>query len=110
MTAVLPRRVRSQPHAVAAAAQPHRGPGSDADLCTWVLSVRDWRVHALTVPSDEVAVAAAAPMATRCGAWHLVACPVGVARRDEVCPRCAAGGVQRLELLPSREEDGTAAR
>ncbi len=110
MTAVLPHRVSSQPRTAAAPAQPNRSPGSDPDRCTWVLSVRDWRVHALTVPSDEVAVAAAAPMATRCGAWHLIACPVDVARRDEVCPRCAAGGVQRLELLPSREEDGTAAR
>lgn len=68
----------------------------------WVLSVRDWRVHALAEPSTEVPGVGAEPVATRCGAVHLAACPVSVARHGEVCPRCAAGGVAALEVLPDR--------
>lgn len=103
MTGVLPRPAP----APAADSRPAARASDPADLCTWVLSVKDWRVHALARPS---ALPIGEVLATRCGAWHPVGCPVSVARRGEPCPRCAAGGVQRLELLPSREEDGTAAQ
>jgi hypothetical protein len=76
-------------------------PAVDADepatLYTWVWSVQGWQVHALAEPRSD----AWGMDASRCGAWHLFGCPVTVARRDAVCPRCAAGGVELLELLPS---------
>lgn len=93
MTAVMPR-----PSTDAAAAD-STSPARSSDpvrLYTWVLSVRDWRVHALADPCLD---APGGVLATRCGVWHPMACPVRVARRDELCPRCATGGVERLELL-----------
>jgi hypothetical protein len=81
--------------------------------------VRDWQVPALTDPPDL-----GSPwhsVATVCGSRHPIGCPVQVARRGELCPRCAAGvgteqsprasgrqtsrsaeAVQRLELLDNR--------
>ncbi len=70
------------------------------ELHTWVLSVQDWRVHALADPCTESPCPE--PVATRGGPWHLIACPVSVARRGELCPRCMAGSVQRLEVRPDR--------
>jgi hypothetical protein len=95
MTAVLSRRataVSDRP--------PAAGARTAARLCEWVWSVQDWRVHALAQPRDEPPGADA--VATRCGEWHLIACAVTVARRGEVCPRCAAGGIARLEVLTDR--------
>lgn len=105
MTAVMPRRPATAP----ATGGPSAANCSDSvRLHTWVLSVQDWRVHALADPCSE----AWGVQATRCGVWHPMGCPVTVARRGEVCPRCAAGGTQRLELLPDRTggRQGTAAR
>ncbi len=69
------------------------------ETTTWVLSVRDWRVHALSDPCLDPPWGM---LATRCGVWHPMACPVTVARRGELCPRCAAGGVELLELVIDR--------
>lgn len=96
MTAVAPRP--------ATAPQPYsRPPHGDrtataAMVCPWGLSVTDWRAHALI----DAAEPAWGMQRTRCGVWHPIGCPVAVARRGEVCPRCAAVGIQQLELLPDR--------
>ncbi|MPZ67568.1 MAG: hypothetical protein GEU83_19420 [Pseudonocardiaceae bacterium] len=59
----------------------------------------DWKVHALAEPSTD-------PMgnvlSTRCQRQHPIGCPQDVVRRDELCDRCMAGGVQGLEILPAR--------
>lgn len=95
MTAVMPR----------SGTAPTRGTtsvpssSSSASLYTWVLSVRDWQVHALADPAPDPP---GGMLATRCGGWHPVACPVTVARRGELCPRCAATGLVLLELLCDR--------
>ncbi|MPZ65140.1 MAG: hypothetical protein GEU83_06365 [Pseudonocardiaceae bacterium] len=68
-------------------------------LHTWCLSVRDWRVHALAEPAE---LPMGTVLSTRCRRHHPIGCPVSVARRGDVCPRCLAGGVERLELLPDR--------
>ncbi len=60
-----------------------------SDLCHRVLSVQDWCVHALADPCAEPP--GTEPTATRCAAWHLIACPVSVARRGEVCAGNGAG-------------------
>lgn len=100
MTAVMPRRVELQTHSTATPAEPNRSPGSDPmSRYTWVLSVRDWQVHALADPCPDPP---GGVVATRCEVWHPIACPVTVARRGELCSRCAAMGVGRLELLPDR--------
>lgn len=98
MTAVLPR-----PATTPATGSPSAADPSDAIgyLYTWVLSVQDWRVHALAQPCPD---APGGALATRCGVWHPMACPVTVVRRGEVCPRCAAGGVALLQLLPDKTE------
>jgi hypothetical protein len=83
-------------HRSPVAASPQREPVA---LYTWVLSVRDWRVHALADPCLDPP---GGVLATRCGVWHPMACPVTVARRSELCPRCAAGGVELLELVVDR--------
>lgn len=93
--AVLPR-----PTATPAGDRPSAANSSDpVSLYTWVLSVHDWRVHALAQPCPDPP---GGVLATRCGVWHPMACPVSVARRGEVCPGCAAGGVEQLELLADR--------
>ncbi len=74
----------------------------------WGLSVRDWQVHALVEPPDSFADWHS--VQTACDSRHPIGCPVKVARRGEVCQRCAAHGVQRLEILPNRRDDGSAAR
>lgn len=93
----------------AATAHPATAPATDSRsaanrtataLYVWVLSVDDWRVHALAQPSDT----AWGIQTTRCGARQAIGCPVTVARRGEVRARCVAGGMQRLELLPDRSE------
>lgn len=97
MTAVLPR-----PTTAAETRCPSAADSLDPeDLYTWVLSVRDWRVHALADPRPGLVWGM---QQTRCGVWHQMACPVTVARRGQVCPRCAAGGVALLELLPDRAD------
>lgn len=86
------------------ATAPETGSRSAAHDCTatalyvWGLSVDDWQVHALAQPGDD----GWGMLATRCGVWQAIGCPVTVARRGEVCARCVAGGMQRLELLPDR--------
>lgn len=94
MTAVMPRPA-TVPATDRTCAANHR---DATDLYAWILSVKDWQVHALTVPRADAAL----EVATRCGTWHPVGCPVSVARRGEVCARCVAGGMQRLEVLPDR--------
>ncbi len=84
--------------------RPPRRETTAADLCHWVLSVQDWRVHALAEPCTELPGPDA--VATRCQRWHLVGCAVSVARRDALCDRCMAGGVALLELLPARTAAG----
>lgn len=76
--------------------RPATRPQKSTDLYAWVLSVLDWQVHALASPQPDVWAGA---LQTRCGARHLAGCPVSVARRGEVCARCDAGGVERLELV-----------
>ncbi len=88
MSAVIPRPTT----------RPQRDRNLDCDLCTWVLSVQDWQVHALAAPCSE----AWGVRQARCGVRQPMGCPVSVAHRDEICPRCAAGGVELLELLPDQ--------
>lgn len=97
MTAVMPR-----PATAPATGSPSAAEGSDAaGLYVWVLSVQDWRVHAVADPCPD---APGGVLATCCGARHPMACPVTVARRGELCARCAAGGLRRLELLDDRTQ------
>lgn len=86
--------------APATAAPPAANERAATALYYWGLSVDDWRVHALAQPSDT----AWGIQTTRCGARQAIGCPVSVARRGEVCARCVAGGMQRLELLPDRSD------
>jgi hypothetical protein len=95
MTAVLPPR----PAAPATDRPPVADTHTAARLYDWVLSVQDWRVHALAQPCPD---APGGVLSTRCGLWHPMACPVTVARRGEVCTRCAAGGLGLLEVLADR--------
>lgn len=97
MTAVLPRTASTPETGRPSAADSH----DPVDLYTWVLSVRDWRVHVLAEPRPGLVWGM---QETRCGVWQPMACPVTVARRGEICPRCAAGGVALLELLPDRAD------
>lgn len=96
MTAVMPRPATTAPQRDS---RPPRRARPDTDLHTWVLSVQDWRVHALADPAE---LPMGEALATRCQHRHLIASPLSVARRGEVCPRCMAGGVELLELLPDR--------
>ncbi len=91
MTAVMPRP------ATAPDSRPRRE--TDPVTYTWVLSVTDWQVHALAEPG---ALPMGEVLATRCQRWHPIGCPVNVARRSEICARCMAGGIARLEVLPDR--------
>jgi hypothetical protein len=101
MTAMMARPTTAASATDSTSATNSSGPVS---LYTWVLSVRDWRVHALADPCLD---APGGVLLTRCGVWHPMACPVGVARRGELCPRCAAAGVELLELLDNtRAEKG----
>ncbi len=97
MTAVLPRPA-STPETRCPSAADSLDP---EDLHTWVWSVRDSQVHALADPRPGLVWGM---QQTRCGVWHQMACPVSVARRGEVCLRCAAGGIALLELLPDRAD------
>lgn len=79
--------------------RPHRDRTDPVRLHTWVLSAKDFRVHAL---ADPCVSPFGELLLTRCGIRCPVACAVSVARRGELCARCAAGGVGLLELLPDR--------
>ncbi|MPZ64186.1 MAG: hypothetical protein GEU83_01205 [Pseudonocardiaceae bacterium] len=95
MTAVIGRPATTVPERDSR--PPHRQ--AAPVLCTWVLSVRDWWVHALAEPAE---LPMGTVLSTRCARQHPIGCPVSVARRGDVCPRCMAGGVGALELLPDR--------